>query len=114
MTKSIPCMFCGSQEVGGIYFFDESEEHKRCCWDRQCKLAYDNYKGRIEAERTTRFKATGKCYFNDAWSGSCGAQVAFGAKFCVKHLQIRCVICGAQATKTCRHSGVVPCGVGLC
>lgn len=53
------------------------------------------------------------CKFSEAWVGTCNNSISEG-EFCSKHLEIKCSICGKQATHTCEQTTVVVCGTPLC
>ena len=54
------------------------------------------------------------CKFNKAWSGLCEKDVVSGLEYCEEHSQIKCSICGKQATHDCGETAMLVCGVPLC
>jgi hypothetical protein len=53
------------------------------------------------------------CRFDKAWVGKCGKE-ADESGFCEEHKGIKCVSCGAQATRECPETIGLVCGAPLC
>lgn len=54
------------------------------------------------------------CLFDRAWIGPCGRD-ANEDFLCSSHAHLRCVSCGAKATRECDHTGIqFVCGYPLC
>jgi len=53
------------------------------------------------------------CKFQIAWVGQC-KEPAVENGMCEKHSKIKCVSCGAQATRECSETGQFVCGAPLC
>lgn len=54
------------------------------------------------------------CKFNEAWIGICKEENVNQTDYCEKHLNIKCDICGNQATHNCAETMQLVCGVNLC
>lgn len=54
------------------------------------------------------------CKFDEAWRGTCKKGVVKGGEYCFEHSNIKCFICGEQATHTCPEALQLVCGVPLC
>lgn len=54
------------------------------------------------------------CNFNKAWIGICKNENVNGKEYCTEHLEIKCSICGEQATHDCDETGQFVCGTPLC
>lgn len=56
----------------------------------------------------------GQCAFDISWIGQCSTMVTtIGSKYCEKHLNMKCVVTGKQATHDCEHTGQFVCGYPL-
>ena len=53
------------------------------------------------------------CHFDKAWVGKCEAE-ADESGYCEEHRGIKCVSCGAQATRECPETMGLVCGELLC
>ena len=51
------------------------------------------------------------CKFDIAWRGKCGEGTE---EICKKHREVKCCVCGEQATHDCSHTGQFVCGAPLC
>lgn len=49
------------------------------------------------------------CGFSEAWIGECKNDCP-----CEKHANLKCVSCGAKATRSCEETGQFCCGAPLC
>jgi hypothetical protein len=54
------------------------------------------------------------CKFNKAWIGICNKENIIGEEYCEEHLQIKCSVCGEQATHDCHETNQFVCGTPLC
>src|SRR5690606_685190 len=54
----------------------------------------------------------GNCKFNIAWVGKCNEKTQ--NDYCKKHSQMKCSVCGEQATHDCYETGFLVCGSPLC
>ena len=54
------------------------------------------------------------CKFDKAWIGECGKENVEGEYYCKEHLQVKCEVCGEQATHTCPEASSLVCGTPLC
>lgn len=54
------------------------------------------------------------CKFNEAWIGICKGENVKGKDYCEKHLDVKCEICGNQATHNCAETMQFVCGTNLC
>ncbi len=50
------------------------------------------------------------CNFDKAWIGKCRKETVEGEHYCEEHLQIKCEVCGEQATHTCPEASSLVCG----
>lgn len=55
-----------------------------------------------------------KCNFDKAWIGLCNKKTVDGELYCKDHLEIKCVVCGEQATHACTWASSLSCGAPLC
>ena len=54
------------------------------------------------------------CKFNRSWIGICKNDNAEGEEYCNEHLNIKCSVCGEQATHDCPIASQLVCGTPLC
>ena len=54
------------------------------------------------------------CNFDEAWMGKCRKETVEGEHYCEEHLQVKCAVCGEQATHTCPEASSLVCGTPLC
>lgn len=55
-----------------------------------------------------------KCKFDNAWVGYCNLKTVPGKLYCKDHLNMKCVVCGKQATHTCTWASSLSCSAPLC
>ena len=54
------------------------------------------------------------CKFDIAWVGTCKEHNFKDSEFCEKHTEMKCSVCGKQATKECDRTFTLVCGCPLC
>lgn len=54
-----------------------------------------------------------KCNWQIAWYGRCNSKVITKG-FCKKHINLKCCVCGQDATNECEYAGSLICGAPLC
>jgi hypothetical protein len=52
------------------------------------------------------------CSFERSWVGLCNKPCH--GKFCSKHENLSCVVCGTKAVRDCEYTGQFVCGAPLC
>lgn len=55
-----------------------------------------------------------KCNFDKAWVGRCKVEIEDSECGCKDHKDIKCCVCGEQATGECDHTAQFVCGFPLC
>jgi hypothetical protein len=53
-----------------------------------------------------------KCKFTKAWIGKCNVETE--NEYCEEHSEMKCSVCGEQATHDCYETGFLVCGSPLC
>lgn len=53
-----------------------------------------------------------KCKFTKAWIGKCNNETE--NEYCQEHSEMKCSVCGEQATHDCYETGFLVCGSPLC
>jgi hypothetical protein len=54
-----------------------------------------------------------KCKFNMSWAGDCKKDAIDGS-YCNQHKDVKCKVCGKQATHECGETYFLVCGTPLC
>lgn len=55
-----------------------------------------------------------RCKFDMAWIGECNKETIKGSDYCEEHLDLKCCVCGKQATHSCTWASSLSCGAPLC
>ena len=55
-----------------------------------------------------------KCKFDKAWIGQCNHIINEINDYCLEHRELKCEVCGEQATHECEETFQLVCGALLC
>lgn len=101
IIPSLACGDCGGHEWGPDYTEERLNNNILNCLEKM--------KDRLEGLGMTC------CEFHISWVGPCGQATFGGTRFCDKHKNLRCAVCGEQAVRDCDASvGGLMCGFPLC